>query len=101
MEGAKNVTVRWLISDKDGAPNFAMRLFEIAPGGNTPRHRHPYEHEVFVLEGQGTLIAGEAEHRLEPGVVAYVPADELHQFKSDDTSTLKMLCIIPQQGRCG
>ena len=32
MEGAKGVKVRWLISDKDKAPNFAMRLFEVEPG---------------------------------------------------------------------
>ncbi|HID22025.1 MAG TPA: cupin domain-containing protein [Planctomycetaceae bacterium] len=97
VDGAKNVTVRWLITDKDGAPNFAMRLFEIEPGGHTPRHQHPYEHEVFVLEGEGVLLAGEVEHRLEPGVVAYVPPDALHQFKSTGTTPLKMLCIIPQQ----
>ena len=35
-EGIKDLKVRWLISDKDGAKNFAMRLFEIKPGGYSP-----------------------------------------------------------------
>ncbi len=30
-EGAQHTTIRWLISRADGAPNFAMRLFELAP----------------------------------------------------------------------
>ena len=32
MEGAEGAKIRWLISEKDGAPNFATRLFEVAPG---------------------------------------------------------------------
>ena len=32
IEGAENVTVRWLISGEDGAPNFAMQLFEVGKG---------------------------------------------------------------------
>ena len=51
MEGAKGCSVRWLVGPEQDAPNFAMRQFEVAAGGHTPRHRHPYEHEVFVLEG--------------------------------------------------
>ena len=33
IEGAKDVEIRWLISKEDGAENFAMRMFEIQPGG--------------------------------------------------------------------
>ena len=47
----KDLKVRWLISNKDGAKNFAMRLFEIQPGGYSPLHQHDWEHEVFDLEG--------------------------------------------------
>jgi quercetin dioxygenase-like cupin family protein len=40
-EGASKTKVRWLITDQMGAKNFAMRLFEIEPGGHTPLHKHP------------------------------------------------------------
>ena len=33
---AKNTTIRWLVSEKDGAQNFYLRLFEIGPDGSTP-----------------------------------------------------------------
>ena len=57
MEGSCGCQVRWLLGEKDGTPNFAMRQFEVAPGGYTPRHSHPYEHEVFVLEGEGRRLS--------------------------------------------
>ena len=56
MEGAHGCTVRSLLGQSDGTPTFAMRQFEVAPGGYTPRHSHDYEHEVFVLEGEGVVF---------------------------------------------
>lgn len=38
--GAHNVVGRVLVGKADGAPNFAMRLFELGPEGKTPRHTH-------------------------------------------------------------
>ena len=32
-EGAESAQIRWLIAQKDGAPNFALRMFEVAPQG--------------------------------------------------------------------
>ena len=40
-EGAEGVSIRWAISQRDGAENFAMRVFQIEPGGFTPRHEPP------------------------------------------------------------
>ena len=55
MEGAEGVAIQWLIGKDDEAENFAMRLFEVQPGGHTPLHTHPHEHEVFVLDGRGVV----------------------------------------------
>ena len=95
MEGAQGCTVRWLVSESDGAPNFAMRQFAVAPGGYTPRHSHPYEHEVFVLEGEGVVFEGDEQHRLQAGDVVFVKPDEVHQFRNVGDSPLKFLCLIP------
>jgi uncharacterized cupin superfamily protein len=61
MEGAAGCRVRWLVGDQDAAPNFAMREFELDPGGHTPRHFHPYEHEIYVLEGEGATRSGRCD----------------------------------------
>ncbi len=95
MPGARGCVVRWLVSESDGAPNFAMRQFEVAPGGFTPRHSHPYEHEVYVLEGEGVVIEGEQKHPLRPGVVVLVKPDEVHQFRNTGAAPLKFLCLVP------
>lgn len=95
MEGSSGCQVRWLVDEANGAPNFAMRQFEVAPGGYTPRHSHPYEHEVFVLEGQGVVLEGDEEHTLQAGDFVLVTPDEVHQFRNTGSVPLKFLCLVP------
>ena len=95
MEGASGCRVRWLIGPDEGAPNFALRQFEVAPGGFTPRHSHPYEHEIFVLEGAGIVVEGEREHPLRAGDTVLVTPGEVHQFRNAGAAPLKFLCLVP------
>lgn len=95
MEGSQGCTVRWLVGEAEGAPNFAMRQFEVAPGGHTPRHHHPYEHEVFVLEGEGVVYEGDTPHPLRAGDTVFVRPDEVHQFQNSGAGPLKFLCLVP------
>jgi quercetin dioxygenase-like cupin family protein len=101
MEGARGCRVRWLIGQKQGAPNFAMRHFEVAPGGHTPLHYHPYEHEVFVLEGEGIAVEGAKQHPLRAGDVVFVRPDEVHQFRNSGSQPLKFLCLVPLSAAAG
>jgi quercetin dioxygenase-like cupin family protein len=95
--GAAGVTIRWLISEKDGAPHFAMRMFEVKPDGYTPYHNHPWEHEVFILEGRGSLVLEDKTVPLNPGDAVFVPAGENHQFKNASKEKLIFLCMVPNQ----
>ena len=94
-QGLKDVKLRWLVSKKDGAENFAMRLFEIQPGGYTPLHQHDWEHEVFVLEGNGITKNKKSEEPFKQGDVFFVPPIEWHQFVNTGKEPLKFLCLIP------
>lgn len=93
--GAFRVTVRWLITRNMGANNFAMRLFEVEPDGYSPLHTHPWEHEVFILEGDGVVFDGQKSTPFTSNDVVFVPPDEWHQFKNTSKKTLKFLCLIP------
>ena len=93
--GVKDVKLRWLISKKDGAENFAMRLFEIKPDGYTPLHQHDWEHEAFILEGNGTTKSKTSEEPVKEGDIFFVPSMEWHQFVNTGKETLKFLCLIP------
>ena len=95
MPGASGCTVRHLVGESDGAPNFAMRRFEIAPGGYTPRHSHPYEHEVYVLEGDGVVYEGDQQHAITAGDVIFVTPGDVHQFRNTGQVPLKFLCMVP------
>jgi len=95
VEGARGTTVRWLWSAGDGAPTFALRLFEVQPGGASPFHHHDHEHEVYVLSGQARLRGEAEEHWLEPGDTALVLPGEPHQFVNAGPDALRFLCGVP------
>ena len=97
---AAGVTIREVITPDTGAPNFSMRVFEIAPGGYTPHHAHPWEHEVFVLTGSGKVVGPEGARPLSPGSVVLVPPDEEHHFATDGDEPLTLLCLIPLPKSC-
>ncbi len=96
-EGANGLRVRWLITREIGAENFSMRLFEMEPGGYSPLHNHPWEHEVFILEGEGVVFGGGEERRFKAGDVIFIPPNEKHQFKNTGEKTVKFLCLIPNR----
>jgi len=98
VEGAKDVQIRWLIHGPDGAANFHLRQFELAPGGHTPRHQHAWEHEVYVLEGGGSAVSAQGERAISPGTAVFVEPGEVHQFRAGPGG-MKMLCIIPSSGK--
>jgi len=93
--GAIKTKVQWLITKEMGANNFAMRLFEIEPGGYSPLHTHPWEHEVFILSGEGKVSDGEKTFDFKSGYVVFVPSNELHQFRNTGVKALRFLCLIP------
>ncbi|HUW20670.1 MAG TPA: cupin domain-containing protein [Sedimentisphaerales bacterium] len=94
-EGAKDVEIRWLICKEDGADHIAMRMFEVQPGGHTPLHAHPHEHEVFIVEGKGIFVCEGKEYEFGRECVVFVPGDAEHQFRNTGDSVLRFLCIIP------
>lgn len=94
-KGAEQVTIRWLIKPEDGAENFAMRFFEIEPGGKTPLHTHSHEHEVFIVKGEGAVWKEGQEISIKPGTAIFVPPEEKHCFINNGKETLQFICLIP------
>ncbi|MGD2144242.1 MAG: cupin domain-containing protein [Anaerolineae bacterium] len=88
-------SVRWVIGQPEGAPNFAMRVIEFEPGAVFETHQHPYEHEIFVLEGEGVAEAQGGEEMMRPGVALYVPPSEPHGYRNTGEGPLRFICVIP------
>jgi quercetin dioxygenase-like cupin family protein len=100
MHGVKDTTMRMLIGPDEGAPNFHMRCFEVAPGGYTPHHKHDYEHEILVLAGEGIARSEAGDIPLRAGSAVFVPANEMHQFVNESSQPLRFICLIPSPEDC-
>ncbi len=92
---AKGVAGRVLIGKADGAGNFCMRMFEIAPGGHTPKHSHQWEHEMFYHAGQGEVYGNGQWNPVKAGSVVFVPGGEEHQIRNTGSTPLTLVCLVP------
>ncbi len=94
-EGLKGVKVRWVITEKDGAKNFAMRYFEMEPGAASPNHKHDYEHEIYILQGKCKVIFENKEYVAEKDYIVFIPPNKQHQMINVGDELLKLICLIP------
>jgi quercetin dioxygenase-like cupin family protein len=94
MEG---VTMRVVIGPEEGAPFFNMRVFEVQPGYASPHHSHWWEHEVFVLSGQGVVKMEGGDTPIGYGSTVFVPGGEMHQFQNTSDDVLRFICLVPQE----
>jgi len=92
---AKGIAGRVMIGKKDGANNFCMRIFEVAPGGHTPKHAHAWEHEIFVHSGKAEVYGNGKWNPIEAGTVVFVPPNEEHQMRNTGQELFIFACLIP------
>ena len=91
---AKDTVGRVVIGKADGA-SFCMRVFELAPGGYTPCHNHPWEHHQFIHAGRGSMLREGQWVEFGPGDVLYIPPNEEHQLKNTGQELLVLVCLVP------
>ena len=93
-----NAAKRVLIGPDQGAPTFIMRLFTLSEGGFSPFHKHAWEHEVFVIAGEGAVRGADGDTRVSAGDFIFVPPNEEHQFLNTSDKPFEFLCVIPKGG---
>lgn len=94
------VQVREMITAQDGAPTFAMRVFDVTPGVATPYHTHAWEHEVYIISGTGLVRVEGKETAFRPGDSVYIAPNEQHCFMADSSTPVQMICCIPSKDQC-
>jgi quercetin dioxygenase-like cupin family protein len=57
-------------------------LWRMDEGTVLPRHSHPHEQVVHMLEGALELTVGDERTLLEPGMVLVIPADVPHEGRA-------------------
>jgi quercetin dioxygenase-like cupin family protein len=96
MDGAQGASVRVIFGPADKAPTFAMRIFELAPGGHTPFHTHAFEHEVVILDGDIAITTDSGDKPVQKGDMVLVSSNEKHQFKNrSNTASARFMCLVP------
>jgi quercetin dioxygenase-like cupin family protein len=95
--GVEGVTARWPIREEDGAPHFAMRIFDVEPGVKTPHHSHWWEHEIYVMAGKGVVEAGGQRVAVQEGMVVYIPGGEEHHLENAGDDAFRFMCLIPHR----
>ena len=96
MEGADKAKMRLVIGKDHGAPNFYMRIFELEPGGHTPYHQHPFEHENYIMDGKGELVREDGKEPLKVGDIVFIPGGVMHQYRNAGKEVFRFICLIPK-----
>jgi quercetin dioxygenase-like cupin family protein len=77
------------------AKNLVFGLAEFPGGTLAAAHTHETEEEIlYILSGEGAIIAGEQETRLEPGVAVFIPSGLAHQIRADGDEPLKLVTVF-------
>ena len=100
-EKVRHVEKRVLVGPGNDAPNFSMRKFTVGASGCSPYHTHAWEHEVYVLAGQGEVRFAGGSHLVTPGDFAFVPPNDEHQFVNTGDGVFEFLCMVPLNGEDG
>ena len=82
-----------------GAATLGARLWRLAPGQASTRHRHPSQDELYLLlEGRGRVRVGDELLTLEPLSALYVEAETVRQvFNDTDADALWLVVGAPPE----
>lgn len=86
---------RVMIGPQQGAPNFVMRVFDLPPGASSPYHSHDWEHEVYILSGQGVVVSEQGETAVGLEDAIYIAAGEMHCLRNEGADVFRFLCLVP------
>jgi len=67
-----------LVNLDDNPPTCTMTYSEIQPGGTSSHHIHEWEHEVYIIQGSGTLICDGKEYPVKEGDAMFIPPNVDH-----------------------
>ncbi len=95
VDAAEGLRKGVLVDDSDGAPNFAIRRFELDAGAEVPEHTNEVEHEQYVLAGEYTVGIGDEEHTVSAGDSLLIPAGVVHWYRNEGDQPGAFLCAVP------
>lgn len=80
---------------REGDESGALSGNSARHSGCSPCHSHPCEHEVFILEGRGTLVERGRNVHFSKEDMIVIPLGEEHLVKNSSKEPLAFICLIP------
>ncbi|MSQ07440.1 MAG: cupin domain-containing protein [Dehalococcoidia bacterium] len=71
-----------LVTLADNPPTCTLNYSVIEPGKTSAHHIHPWEHEVFILEGSGVLVCDGKEYPVTQGDAVLIPGNVDHYTRN-------------------
>lgn len=87
--------LQWLIPCETSGSPFEMRYVEVLQESVPSEESHVWEHQVYVVSGEGFVTLAGVEYPLNPGDALYIAPDEPHSFRNDHAEPLGFICTIP------
>ena len=72
-----------LVTLADNPPTCTLSYHVIQPGKTSPHHIHEWEHEVYTIDGSGTLVCDGNEYKVRAGDAIYIPPNVDHYTIND------------------
>ncbi|KMO86255.1 hypothetical protein AB840_09105 [Megasphaera cerevisiae DSM 20462] len=94
------ISVKWLLGEPEGAPNYELRYLTFPVHASTLYHKHAWEHEVFIVKGQGILKTRHDEILLKDhDAILILPGEEHQLLNRSETDTFDIICVVPKGTR--
>jgi quercetin dioxygenase-like cupin family protein len=74
---------------------YSLMEFAFPHGASPPRHSHPQDETMIVLEGELTFVCGDERVVVGAGAVAAAPAGAAHTFRVDSETARALVLSTP------
>jgi len=85
-----------LAGPEHGMKTLEMWMQTIAPGGETPVHRHACEEAIVILRGSGQITIEGVTTSFGPNSTLQIPADVIHQIINTGTEDMFLVAALGQ-----
>ncbi len=96
--GVVGDTYTILVTGQQTGNRYAMIDMLIPPDGGPPPHRHDFEEQFHVLEGQISLTFRGEEVTAHAGQTVNIPARAPHSFTNATDQPARLLCLVSPPG---
>jgi len=72
-----------LINLDDNPPTCTLSYSQIEPGKTSAHHIHEWEHEVYIIEGSGSLVCDGKSYPVKAGDALFIPPNVDHYTLND------------------